>query len=151
LWDIAAKESVLTFPEHNNTVYAVLPTTDGKTGISAGEDNQLRQWDIAGGRAGKTKKNAAHGKVVYKLALVPGKPLVLSCSADTTARVWNRDNLNAVRTLSGFTDYVYAVGGSPDGNLAAGGAFNGEVRVFNLADGKLIKAFNATPGLKPAK
>jgi WD40 repeat protein len=154
LWDITAKESVLTFPEHNNTVYGVLPTTDGKTGISAGEDNQLRQWDIAGGRAGKTKKNVAHGKAVLKLALVPGKPLVLSCSADATARVWNRETLAPAGTLSGFTDHVYAVAGSPDGTLVAAGAFNGEVRVFNIADAKmtkLIKAFNATPGLKPAK
>ena len=50
--------------------------------------------------------------------------------------------------MGGFTDHVYAVAASPDGNLVAGGAFNGEVRVFKLADGALVKAFNASPGLK---
>jgi hypothetical protein len=32
----------------------------------------------------------------------------------------------------------------------AAGAFNGEVRVWNLNDGKPVKDFNASPGLKVA-
>jgi hypothetical protein len=43
---------------------------------------------------------------------------------------------------------VYAVAASADGNLVAARAFNGEVRVWNLNDGKPVKDFNASPGLK---
>jgi hypothetical protein len=32
----------------------------------------------------------------------------------------------------------------------AAGAFNGEVRVWNLGDGKAVKDFNASPGLAVA-
>ncbi len=154
VWDIGARESVITFPDHQNTVYAVLPALAGKSGLSAGEDNQLRMWVAATDKGGKTTRNAAHGKAVLKLAAVPGKPLILSCSADMTARVWNADTLAAVQTLGGFTDHVYSVAASPDGTLAAAGAYNGEVRVFKIATkdkDALVKSFNASPGLKPAK
>jgi hypothetical protein len=151
VWNLTEKESVVTFPDHQNTVYAVLPAAGGKSGMSAGEDGQIRLWGAVSEKGGKTTKAASHGKPVLKLAPVPGKPLVLSCSADMTARIWNTDTLAASKTLGGFTDQVYAVAASPDGTLAAAGSYNGEVRVFKVADGGLVKAFNASPGYKPAK
>ena len=39
---------------------------------------------------------------------------------------------------------------SPDGNQIASGSWNGEVKVWNLADGKVLKEFNASPGLQAA-
>ena len=51
----------------------------------------------------------------------------------------------AVRTLSGHTDYVFAVALSPDGNLVASGAWNGEVRVWKTADGT-SRSRRSTPG-----
>src|SRR5262249_32819417 len=42
VWDLAAKESVLTFPDHQNGVYDVAVRSDGKVGISVGEDGQVR-------------------------------------------------------------------------------------------------------------
>jgi len=41
---------------------------------------------------------------------------------------------------------VYSVAFSADGGTIAAGAHNGEVRVWKVADGVLVKAFNATPG-----
>jgi hypothetical protein len=32
--------------------------------------------------------------------------------------------------------------------FVAAGAFNGEVKVWKVADGMLVKGFNASPGLK---
>ncbi|MFO0880890.1 MAG: c-type cytochrome domain-containing protein [Gemmataceae bacterium] len=149
VWDLTAKESLLTFPDHQNTVFGVTVKPDGKAGYSVGEDNQLRMWSNSGDKAGKQIRNVgAHGKAALKVVQVPGKPLLVSCGADGSVKVWNAETLAAVRTLSGLTDHAYAVAVSPDGNLVAAGAFNGEVRVWKLADGALVKAFNASPGLK---
>jgi WD40 repeat protein len=149
VWDLVAKESVLTFPDHQQSVYGVAVKADGKVGFSAGEDNQLRAWNAEGDKAGKPIRNSGgHAKVILKLAAHPKQPLLVTCSADQTVRVWNADNGSAVRTLSGHSDYVYAVALSPDGTLVASGAFNGEVRVWKVADGALVKAFNASPGLQ---
>ena len=38
VWDLKAKESVVTFPEHQNIVYGVAVKADGKAGFSVGAD-----------------------------------------------------------------------------------------------------------------
>ncbi len=149
LWDLAGKESILTFPDHQNPVYAVAVKADGKVGFSVGEDNQLRTWNAT--PEGKQVRNTGgHSKVILKLVANPKQPLLVTCSADHTVRIWNADNGAAVRTLSGHADYVYGLAISPDGTLIASGAFDGEVRIWKVADGSLVKSFNASPGLPVA-
>ena len=53
VWDLATKESVLTFPDHQAPVYGVAIKADGKIGFSAGDDNQVRAWNATGDQAGK--------------------------------------------------------------------------------------------------
>jgi hypothetical protein len=148
LWDLTAKESVLTFPDHQATVYAVGLKADGKIGYSVGADNQLRAWNTTGDMAGKqVRATGGHGKEIYKLVEVPKQPLLVTCSADGTVRTWNADSGAAVKTLPAFADYVYTAAVSPDGTLIAGGAYNGDVKVCKTADGAVVKEFNASPGL----
>jgi hypothetical protein len=157
VWDLSAKESVVTFPDHQNTVYAVAMTGDGKLGISAGEDNQVRQWQATDEKkqVGKqTKVLGSHAKAVFRMAhhADAKNPLLATCSADGTVKLWNPVAGTALKTLGGHTDWVYAVAISPDGQLVAGGAWNGEVRVWKVADGKEATVFNASPGyVAPAK
>jgi hypothetical protein len=148
VWDLTTKESVLTFPDHQNPVYGIAVKADGKAGFSVGEDNQLRTWNATGEQGGKQiRATGGHTKPVLKLIANPKQPLLATCSADASVRLWNADSGAAVRTLTGHTDYVYALAFSPDGNLLASGSFNGEVRIWKVADGSLVKAFNGSPGL----
>jgi mono/diheme cytochrome c family protein len=149
VWDLTARESVLTFPEHQNPVNGVVAKPDGKQGYSAGDDNQLRAWNVAGDQAGKqTKVLGNHGKPILKLVAHPKLPLLATCSADGTVKIWNADSGANLKTLSGFTDQVFAVTFSPDGTLVAAGAWNGEVKVWKVADGAAVQAFNGAPGYK---
>ena len=116
-------------------------------GYSVGEDNQLRSWKAAA-EGKQIRASGGHAKVILKLVAHPKKPLLVTCSADQTVRIWDADKGSALRTLSGHGDYVYAVAISPDGNLIASGGFDGEVRIWKVADGALVKAFNASPGLQ---
>ena len=151
VWDLAAKESILTFPDHQNGVYGVAITADGLTGISCGEDNQIRQWQATdkGKNIGKqTRVLGGHGKGVFRIAHHPDpkNPMVATCSADNTVKLFNPMTGAALKTLGGHTDWVYAVAISGDGQLVAGGAWNGEVRIWKTSDGNLLKNFNASPG-----
>jgi WD40 repeat protein len=38
---------------------------------------------------------------------------------------------------------------SPDGTLVAAGGYDGEGRIWKLADGSLVRGFNASPGYVP--
>jgi WD40 repeat protein len=149
LWDLEKKESVLTFPDHQNSVYGVSVKGDGKLAFSVGEDNQLRAFNLTGDAAGKqVRAAAAGGKGVFKVVQDPKQPILVTCSADQTVRLWNIENGAAVKTLSGHTDWVYAVAVSPDGTLAASGAWNGEVKIWKIPDGTLVKEYNGSPGYK---
>jgi DNA-binding beta-propeller fold protein YncE len=145
VWDLAAKESLLTFPDHQNAVFGVAVKADGKLGYSVGADKQLRTFNATG--EGKQVRNSGgHGDEVYKVVAHPKQPMLITCSADKSVRVWNADNGSAVRTLSGLTDFVYSVAVSPDGELVAAGGYDGEVKVWKFADGSPVKGFNASPG-----
>jgi WD40 repeat protein len=151
IWDLAAKESLVTFPDHQNPVYGVAVTPDGKLGISVGEDNNVRLWEAtdAGKKIGKQAKTmTGHTKAVFRLALntkvTPN--LLATCSADGTVRLFDPIKGSALKDFKGLTDWVYAVAISPDGTLVAGGAWNGEVRVWKVSDGSVQTAFNASPG-----
>lgn len=151
VWDLKTKESVLTFPDHQNGVFGVAAKADGKIGYSVGMDNQLRSWNAAGDQAGKQiRATGGHGGAILKLVQVPKQPLLVTCSEDKTVRVWNADTGAAVRTLSGHGDYVYGLAVSPDGLLVAASSFDGEIKIWKLADGSLVKAFPGSPGRQVA-
>jgi hypothetical protein len=157
VWDLANKESLLTFPDHQNIVNNVAMTPDGVFGLSAGEDGSIRIWqatDKAKAIGKATKALAGHTKAVFRLASYADakNPMIASCSADMTVRLWNPVAGTPLKTLTGLTDWVYAVAISPDGQLVAGGAANGEVRIWKTGDGMVFSSFNATPGyVAPAK
>jgi WD40 repeat protein/mono/diheme cytochrome c family protein len=149
VWDLEKKESLLTFPDHNTPVRGVVASRDGKFGYSVGEDKQLRTFNALG-EGKQVRSVGGHGSEIVTVIQHPKQPLLASCSADMTVRLWNADNSAATKTLAGHTDWVYAIAFSPDGNLLASGAYNGEIKIWKVADGSLVKSFNATPGLKVA-
>ena len=145
VWDLKAKESVVTFPEHQAIVYGVAVKADGAAGFSVGADKQLRTWKPSG--EGKQVKNAGgHGDDVFKVVFNPKQPMLATASADKTVRLWNSDTLAAGKTLAGLTDFVFAVAFSPDGEYIAAGSYDGGVVVWKVADGTVVKSFNASPG-----
>jgi hypothetical protein len=151
VWDLTTKESVLTFPDHQASVTGVAVKSDGKIGFSAGADNQVRSWNAGGDAGGKAVKAlGAHAKPILKMVQQPKLPLLVTCSEDMTVKLWNPDTGANLKTLTGHTDQVFAVAISPDGNLVASGTWNGEVKVWKVADGAVVKAINASPGLVAA-
>jgi hypothetical protein len=148
VWDLAAKESVLTFPEHQNIVYGVAVKPDGSVGFSVGGDKSIRTWKPTG--EGKQMKSAGgHADEVFKVVSHPKEPVLFTTSADKTVRSWDMEKLAGLKKFEGLSDFVYAVAVSPDGALVAGGAYDGEVRVWAVKDAAVVAAFNASPGYQP--
>jgi WD40 repeat protein len=83
---------------------------------------------------------------VFRIVVNPKQPLLATASADKTVRLWTPE-FGAAKALTGLTDYVYAVAFSPDGELVAGGGYDGSVAVWSVKDGKTVKLFSASPGL----
>jgi WD40 repeat protein len=150
VWDLKAKESVMTFPDHQQPVYGVVGSHDGKLGYSAGEDKQIRIWRAAA-EGKQIRALGGHGDAILRLAIHPQQAMIATASADRTVRLWNPDNGTAGHVLSGLSDEAFALGFSPDGTRIAAGSYLGEVAIWNVADGKLLAKWNVSPGLTAAR
>ena len=148
VWDLSDKQSVLTFPDHQNAVFGVAVKGDSKVGFSAGLDKQVRMWN-ATGDGKQIRALGSHGDEILKLIAHPTLPLFVTTSADKTLKVWDANSGANSKTMSGMNDHVFAAAISPDGTLVAAGAYDGEVKVWKVADGSLLKGFNASPGYVP--
>jgi len=146
VFDVEKKESIATFPAHAETVYCVAFTPDGKSVATGGADNQIRVWN-PDEDAKQAKVIGGFGGNVFRLQFHPdGKTLVASGS-DKVVRVF--ENFAPKHALSGHADWVYSLALSPDGKSLASGSWDGEVRFWNLLDGKPIRTVLAAPGYKP--
>lgn len=147
VWDLKAKESVLTFPEHQNIVYGVAVKADASVGYSVGADRQVRTWKPTG-EGKQIKATGGHGDEVFKVVAHPSQPLLITASADKSVRSWDMEKLSNVKTFQGLNDFVYAIAIGAEGKQVAAGSYDGEVRIWNIADASLVKAFNASPGFE---
>jgi len=82
---------------------------------------------------------------IFKLQFSPDNSQLLTCSADKTAREFNPSNGQQTRALQGHNDWVYVATFSQDAKLIATGSWDGEVRIWNAADGAAVKNFIAMP------
>jgi WD40 repeat protein len=68
-----------------------------------------------------------------------GNRIFAACS-DKTVKVFDA-NGGLVANLSGHSDWVYCVAASPDGTKLASGSADGTVKLWNVADGRLLATF----------
>ncbi|MBI3725811.1 serine/threonine protein kinase [bacterium] len=83
--------------KHSYSVYAALPTPDGKRIVDASRDGTAVVWDAATGT--ELVRFREHGICVYSLALSPDGALAATGSIDGMVRIWEVATGKPVRTL----------------------------------------------------
>jgi tricorn protease-like protein/mono/diheme cytochrome c family protein len=148
VFDVEKKESLVTFPGHAQPVYTIAFSPDGKTVASGGEDGEIRVWNPdADGK--QVRELIGFGGTVFRLRYSPDGQVLAACSAGKTVQVFKASG-GLLRKLQGQQDWIYSLAISPDSKTIASGSWDGDVRLWNLADGKPIRNFTAAPGYKPA-
>jgi WD40 repeat protein len=143
VFDAKNGELLITYSAHGQPVKGVAFHPDGAEVFSAGADNKIHRWKVAD--AGKTAE-VGFGGEVYKLPMTSG--FLFASSADKTVRQFDGKTQAAVRQYPGHVDWALSVAYHDGTKRVAAGGFNGEVRVWNAADGAAITTFVAAPGLK---
>ncbi len=147
-WEVPSGKAVKSFEGHTHHVLDVGWKSDGKLLASAGADNVVKVWDFATGEQVRTIP--AHNKQVTRLLFIGTTPQFITCSGDAQVRRWNVDNGGNTLNFGGNSDFVYAVGVSPDGAVLAAGGEEGVVRLYNGNNGQQIKSL-LPPGAEAPK
>ena len=82
--------------------------------------------------------NRGVAPVVTAVCLQPGGSLLAVAGDDHHVYLWDLTKENAVRKLTGHTDWVRSVQFSPDGRMLASAGHDGRVILWNPTDGKPI-------------
>lgn len=138
VFELPTGKFVKAFEGHTHHVLDVGWRADSKLLASAGADNVIKVWDYEKGEQVRTI--VGHTKQITRLLFIGTTPQVVTCSGDQSVRFWNVDNGGVQRMFGGSGDFLYAVGVSPDGAVVAAGGEEGIVRLYNGANGQLLKA-----------
>ncbi|MBA2306562.1 WD40 repeat domain-containing protein [Candidatus Dependentiae bacterium] len=95
--------------------------------------------DAKTGKEGGTL--SGHTAAVSWVTFSSDSTLLLSCSMDTTAKLWDRSTMKLMHTLSGHKGVLFTGSFSLDGKRVITGAADNTVKVWDVTTGKLIKTF----------
>lgn len=136
---MSAKEkqsAVMVLRGHQDIVYSVAITPDGKRAVSASSDRTLKVWDLASGRCTDTFKG--HEEKVYGVAVTPNGKCAVSGSVSGTLKVWDLMFGSCTATLEGHKETVFSVDITPDGKRVVSGSLAGILKVWDLSSGKCL-------------
>ena len=145
VFDARTGDSLVTFNGHAEPVFGVATAPDGKTVITSGRDKNLRRWNVADAK--EVQRITGFGDEVFRVG-VTQDGRIFSCSADRKARMHSLADGKLLKTFSGHSDWVYSLAYNEATKRLATGSFDGEVRLWNVQDGKGLVTFLAAPGYK---
>lgn len=141
IFDSRKGEIESTYAGHSEGIFGVALFEGAKRACSAGRDLQV--WEVKEGK----KLDEAKGLDV--LRLIARGNQVFVCCADKTIRQYGCDKkIEHVRTFSGHQDVPYAVDYNEATGRLASGSYDGEVRIWDVKDSSLVRAFIAAPTSK---
>jgi WD40 repeat protein len=149
VWEVPSGRFVKSFEGHTHHVLDVGWTADGKLLASAGGDNTVKIWDFEKGEQVRTIN--AHTKQVTRLMFVGKKGEIITGGGDNAVKKFNAANGGNIGNYGGATDFIYAVGASPDGLVVAAGGQEGIVRVYNGANSQLTRTLLPPDAQGPTK
>jgi WD40 repeat protein len=127
---------------HISLVESMAFSPDGKT-LATGSFQELTLWDAAKGTP-RQRVTGFADRVTTVAYSADGKLIATGGGAPTEdgeIRIFDADGKLVREIKNGHSDTVFGVAFSPDGKLLATGGADKFVKVFEVATGKLLKAF----------
>ena len=148
---LGTPKPLMSFLGHKDEVNAVKWDPSGRLLASCSDDATVKLWGEASPRPLFDLRE--HTKEIYTIrwsptgegSSNPSKPLMLaSASFDTAVKLWDAPTGRCVHTLSKHDKKVYTVAFSPCGEYLASGSLGGQLYVWSVKDGNLVKAYKGT-------
>ena len=146
---VADEKELVKFDNHGDWVFGTLFSLDGTHFVSCGRDSALKLVEVETGSFvdDVNSSNKGYGGL-NTIARHPTADQVLSAGEDRIPRLYRifrqtrRDvgntDFNLIRAYEAQSGSIEAVAFSTDGSRFAVGSSAGEVRIYNVADGKRL-------------
>jgi WD40 repeat protein len=138
--DAETGELLSSYPGHGAAVRGIASFQDGKQWISVGADNKIHRWEVE--NAKKVAEVALGGD---SQKLVKDQATVWIPNAD---KHWYRLELanNAISAKQpGHEDWITSIAVHSGSGKLATGSMDGSIRIWNISDAALVKAWVAKP------
>lgn len=134
--DISSGKVVRSFEGHTHHVLAVDWQDDEQTLASASADQSVKVWNTETGEQRKTI--TGFGKEITAISFVQQTGDVITACADGQLRMHNAISGKSIRSFNASGDFLYALAVTADGKTLIAGGQSGVLRVWDIADAKLL-------------
>ena len=141
VWESFTGREYLALGGHGGPVTSVSWRGDSNILASASEDSTIRLWEMENGR--QIRSWNAHGGGTLAMQFHRNGQLV-SCGRDRVAKLWDQ-NGKQLRAFEAFGDLALRVAVDHTCKRVIAGDWNGEVRMWNAADGKRLAQLPLNP------
>jgi WD40 repeat protein len=137
LYRVSDWKLLATLRGHDDVVFSIAFSPDGKRLVSASFDHTLRLWDVE--KQASICSYAHHSDFVYAVAFTSSGTQIVSASKDRTVQLIDADTGKSIFTFSGMEQDVMAVAVSPDGKRLVSSGFEPAVWWWNPQTGEKVK------------
>ena len=143
VWRLKDAEHLQSFAASTSSITCLHLDHDETHVLSGCEGGSARVYDLREGKA--SRGLTGHRNQVNCCRFHPYGEFVATGGADSTVKVWDARKKACLQTYKGHGGEVDAVCFSPDGRwLASASRGDGQIRVWDLTAGKLLKGFGAS-------
>lgn len=140
-WDLK-DGSKAAWEAHESWIRDIAFLPDGETVITAGCDDRIIFWPVAGEKPQPRTEVVAHKGWIRSIDVNRDGSLIATGGNDHLVKLWD-PNGKLVRELSGHKGHVYSVFFHPDGTTLLSGDLKGVVHQWETKTGKLMRTFEA--------
>jgi WD40 repeat protein len=139
LWNTSTGGRVAHLEGHTDLVTGVAFAPDGTQLISSSADGSVRIWDVRTHEL--LEKLPRYPTQVFCIDITRNGECLAIGTEENSIELWSRDTgrWQLTRKLIGHKDWVTAVAFSPDGRWLASGSLDKSARLWNIADGSMLR------------
>ncbi len=146
LWKFQERPTLQTLAALNNSINSVAFSPKNSNIIAAGgSDGKLRIWNLQGQPIGKTL--AAHKNGINSVVFSPDGNTIVTGGGDGQLRLWKLQGQSIGKPLtvgkSGVSSVAVMFNRKINSTIVVSGSLDGKVSLWNVKQGKQIKAFFA--------